>query len=84
MCMDELKSKPLPAIPEDIQTQLDHSSITLTAFEDKNDIIQDTSLQQEVGYRRFPDGRALLCGVPKSDANIAKAVPSLKNSSAPS
>lgn len=60
MCINELKSKPLPAIPEDIQTQLDHSSITLTAFEDKNDILKDASLQQEVGYRRFPDGSYLV------------------------
>lgn len=60
MYIDELKKKPLPVIPENIQNKLNDSSITLTSFEDKNEILRDTSLQQEVGYRRFPDGSYLV------------------------
>ena len=60
MHLEELKRKPLPAIPEDIQGQLPYSAITLTVFEDKNSILKDPSQQQEVGYRRFPDGSYLV------------------------
>ena len=60
MHLEELKRKPLPAIPEDIQEQLPYSAITLTVFEDKNSILKDPSQQQEVGYRRFPDGSYLV------------------------
>lgn len=60
MHLDELKRKPLPVIPEDIRKKLKYSSITLTSFDDKNSILKDASLQQEVGYRRFPDGSYLV------------------------
>ena len=60
MHLDELKRKPLPMIPEDIQDKLKCSLITLTPFDEKNRILKDASLQQEVGYRRFPDGSYLV------------------------
>lgn len=55
-------------IPEDIQERLMHSDITLTPFESKNLILADAALQQEVGFRRFPDGSYLVsmtCPMPE-------------------
>lgn len=60
MNLDDLKRKPLPVIPRYIQTRLECSTITLTPFEEKNTILKDSSLQQEIGYRRFSDGSYLV------------------------
>ena len=65
--MKELMNKPLPAIPADILNRLEHPAITLTAYESKNDVLTDTVLQQEVGFRQFPDGSwlvSMVCPMP--------------------
>lgn len=69
--MNELLNKPLPTIPEDIQEQLKQSSITLTSFENKNEILTNSTLQKEIGFSQFPDGSWLVsmtCPMP----NITK------------
>lgn len=58
--MKELLSKPLPGVPVDIQPKLDQPSITLTAYENQNDVLTDPTLQQESGFRQFPDGSWLV------------------------
>lgn len=50
----------LPEIPEDINEMLCHPSITLTNFEDKNSVLENCSLQKEIGYRQFPNGDYLV------------------------
>lgn len=51
--MKELLNKPLPEIPAEIREQLDNSQITLTPLEEMNEILANSTLQQEVGYRRY-------------------------------
>lgn len=58
--MKELLKKPLPVIPANIAEKLGHPDITLTPFENKNDVLCDRALQQEVGYSQFPDGSWLV------------------------
>lgn len=58
--LEELLSKPLPPIPEEIRRSLDGPPVTLTPFASKDDILLTPSLQEEVGYGRFPDGRWLV------------------------
>lgn len=58
--MKALLKKPLPVIPADIAQKLAHPEITLTPFENKNDILCDGALQQEIGYGQFPDGSWLV------------------------
>lgn len=60
MNLNELLGKPLPEIPVDICKKLCNPTITLTAYEDKNNILADDALQQEVGYSRFPNGDYLV------------------------
>ena len=65
--MNELLKKPLPAIPADIQEALCHPNIILTAYENKNEVLINQALQQEVGYKPFPDGSwlvAMICPMP--------------------
>lgn len=65
--MKELLNKPLPAIPAEILEKLEHPNITLTAFENRNDVLTDPALQQEVGFRKFPDGSwlvSMVCPMP--------------------
>ena len=65
--MKELLNKPLPAIPAEILEKLEHPNITLTAFENRNDVLTDPALQQEVGFRQFPDGSwlvSMVCPMP--------------------
>lgn len=65
--MKELLDKPLPTIPADIQEKLNHPNITLTAYENKNDVLTDSALQQEVGFEQFPDGSwlvSMVCPMP--------------------
>ena len=65
--MKELLKKPLPVIPADIQERLNHPNITLTAYENKNDVLTDPALQQEVGIKQFTDGSwlvSMVCPMP--------------------
>ena len=65
--MKVLLRKPLPAIPADIRKKLAQPSITLTACENKNDVLTDSALQQEVGFKQFPDGSwlvSMVCPMP--------------------
>ena len=65
--MKELLKKPLPAIPADIQAKLNRPNITLTTFENKNDVLTDPALQQEIGFKQFPDGSwlvSMVCPMP--------------------
>ena len=65
--MKELINKPLPAIPADIKEKLNKSEISLTYSNECDLILQADSLQQEVGYRQFPDGSwlvSMVCPMP--------------------
>ena len=65
--MKELLNKPLPAIPAEILEKLEHPDITRTAFENRNEILTDPALQQEVGFAQFPDGSwlvSMVCPMP--------------------
>ena len=70
----EFMHKPLPQIPADIAGRLETAgSVTLTAFEDKNRILEDKQLQSEAGYSRFPDGSYLVsmyCPMPGITADM--------------
>ena len=73
--MKELLKKPLPLIPADIAEQLEHPDITLTPFENRNDVLCDGALQQEVGYGQFPDGSwlvAMTCPMPGITAKMIR------------
>lgn len=60
MKIEELLQKKLPEMPSEIETALGKNQITLTRFEDKNEILTNRQLQQEVGYGFFEDGSALV------------------------
>lgn len=60
MNISELKSKPLPKIPAEIKTAISAPQITMTPFENKNEILQNPSLYKEAGYGRFSDGSYLV------------------------
>lgn len=63
----QLLNKPLPEIPPQIAQALSANDITLTPFEDKNDILSDPELQQEVGFRKMEDGTylvSMVCPMP--------------------
>ena len=65
--MKELLSKPLPAIPADIKEKLGKSEISRTYFNECDLILQSDSLQQEVGFKQFPDGSwlvSMVCPMP--------------------
>lgn len=67
MDINYLLNRPLPKIPEDIKKSLDNKSITKTAFEDKDDILKSTQLQNEVGYAKMKDGSylvSMVCPMP--------------------
>ena len=55
MKLENLLNKPLPKMPDEIRDALEVNEITRTAFEDKNDILRDSSLQKEVGYIKMDD-----------------------------
>ncbi len=58
--MKKLMKRPLPEIPPEIAGAIENRDITLTEFEDKNDILSSDELCSEVGYKRFPDGSYLV------------------------
>lgn len=67
MEIKDLLKKPLPEMPGDIKAALAQNNITLTSFENKNDILQNEKLQTEVGYRKTPDGSylvSMVCPMP--------------------
>lgn len=73
--MKELLKKPLPVIPADIAQKLAQPELTLTPFEDKNDVLCDGTLQQEIGYRQFLDGSwlvAMTCPMPGITAEMIR------------
>lgn len=66
--MKNLLHKPLPKIPADIRVKLDMSTITLTPIEEKNTILSNCKLQQEVGYKQFDSGDwlvSMVCPMPE-------------------
>ena len=66
--MTSLLKKPLPQIPADIREKLDTPNISLTPMVQMNEILTDTSLQNEVGFGQFPDGSwlvSMVCPMPK-------------------
>lgn len=60
MQLEEFLTKPLPVIPENIRQCLGRQRVTLTAYEDKNMVLKDAKLRQEVGYGQFPNGDYLV------------------------
>ena len=74
--MDTAKymSKELPEIPKEIQNCIaQKSSITLTSFDSKNDILSDLNSQAQAGYSRFDDGSYLVsmyCPMPNLTAEM--------------
>lgn len=68
MKISELMDRTLPSIPDNIKEALLRKDITLTEYEDKNQILTDEKLQKEVGYNFFEDGSALVsmtCEMPE-------------------
>lgn len=69
----ELMKKPLPEITPDIRAALDAGNITLTEFENKNEILVNKELQKEIGYKFFSDGSGLIsmtCPMPEITAEM--------------
>ncbi|MGM9859050.1 MAG: DAPG hydrolase family protein [Bacilli bacterium] len=67
MDLKKLLNKELPSIPEDIKIKIDNAKITATTFENKNDILKNIDLQQEVGITKFEDGSylvSMVCPMP--------------------
>lgn len=60
MELNELLDKPLPGIPDDIRRALEENKITATSFEEKDRILEEQSLQQEIGYKKMEDGSYLV------------------------
>ena len=73
MNIQQLLTKPLPEIPQEIRAAIDTAQITLTPFEQKNDVLLQRELQNDVGYRRF-DNRswlvAMTCPMPGITAEM--------------
>ena len=68
MLIKDLLKKPLPEMPSDIADALSKNEITLTPFERKNDILSDISLQNEIGFKKMPDGTylvSMVCPMPE-------------------
>lgn len=60
MRIEKLLKKELPKIPNEIKTALIKNQITLTPFDEMNDILISEELQKEVGYRKMNDGSYLV------------------------
>lgn len=73
MTIDALMQKPLPKIPDDIAEKLTKPcGISLTAFQDKNQILENPALQREVGYGKTENGSYLVsmtCPMPEITAD---------------
>lgn len=75
MLIDDLMKKPLPEIPHEIRAAINEGNITATAFEDKNFILQDESLQQQTGYLKMDKGTYLVsmtCPMPGITADMVR------------
>jgi hypothetical protein len=76
MNINELMKKELPKIPNEIVEKINNpNSITLTEFDDKNDILKSIDLQNEIGYSRFDDGSYLVsmtCPMPNITPEMIK------------
>lgn len=76
MDVKRLYTRRLPAIPEDIARKIAvPQQITLTEFRNKNLILQDRALSEEVGYARFEDGSFLVsmtCPMPAVTPEMIK------------
>lgn len=68
MVLKELMEKPLPRIPEDIAEKIENKGmVSLTGFDNKNDILSNKELQGEIGYSRFENGSyivSMICPMP--------------------
>lgn len=67
MELQNLLGKPLPVMPADIKVALDKGGITKTSFDNKNDVLSETTLQTEVGYTKMDDGTylvSMVCPMP--------------------
>lgn len=51
MIINDLMKKVLPKIPEEIRAKIDKGNITPTSFKNKNDVLSNTDLQKEAGYK---------------------------------
>ncbi len=75
MKIQELMKKELPEIPSEIANALGTKRITATVFKNKEQILYDELLQQEVGYQKLEDGNYLVsmyCPMPGITADMIK------------
>lgn len=71
--MKELLNKALPKIPDDITSKLNAPHITLTPITEMDEILRSPSLQEEIGFKQFPDGSWLVsmnCPMPGITADM--------------
>lgn len=69
----DLLKKPLPNMPSEITEALTENKITCTSFEEKNEILSDAKLQNELGYKMMKDGTFLVsmtCPMPEITADM--------------
>lgn len=67
MDLQTLLKKPLPPIPYEIMDALRKKQIAKTSFENKNDILSNTELHNDVGYAKMDDGTylvSMICPMP--------------------
>ncbi|MBQ8293360.1 MAG: hypothetical protein IJX78_06145 [Bacilli bacterium] len=73
MDIKQLLIKTLPVIPDDIKYKIHKANITLTSFENKNEILYNVDLQNEVGIAKFEDGTylvSMVCPMPNITADM--------------
>lgn len=72
--MGRWMNKPLPVIPKDIAQKVQQkNTITLTVFEQKNEILCNTTLQNEIGFGQFENGSylvSMVCPMPGITAEM--------------
>ena len=73
MEMKELLKKPLPQMPLEIEEALRINEITMTPFDCKNDVLLNSDLQNEVGFKKMDDGAyliSMICPMPNITAEM--------------
>lgn len=73
MYLDTLLEKKLPTIPLEIKEAIAKKDITSTAFDSKNEILENLSLQKEAGYSLISDNNYLVsmyCPMPGVTADM--------------
>lgn len=60
MITEKLMKKPLPEITPDDRKRILTENITLTDFENKNEILKNESIRHEMGFRKFSNGGYLV------------------------